>query len=85
MKRQFVKTMQHIAALTLGVFLTLGQVAQTAPNQGIGDVAGVGADLTDSNVFDLSSTGALVLVKTAFLTTGGAQLSDNDTVPAEVP
>ena len=82
MKRQFGKTMQHIAALTLGVFLTLGQVAQAAPNQGIGDVAGVGADLTDSNVFNLSSTGSLVLVKTAFLTTGGAQLSNNDTVPA---
>ena len=48
----------------------------------IGDVAGVGADLTDSNVLNLSSTGSLVLVKTAFLTTGGAQLSNNDTVPA---
>ena len=83
MKRQFGKTLQHIAALTLGVFLTLGHVAQAAPNQGTGDVAGVGADLTDSIVFNLSSTGSgLVLVKTAFLTAGGAQLSDNDTVPS---
>jgi uncharacterized repeat protein (TIGR01451 family) len=83
MKRQFGKTLQHIAALTLGVFLTLGHVAQAANNQGIGDVAGVGADLTDSNVFILSSTGSgLVLVKTAFLTSGGAQLNSGDTVPS---
>ncbi len=83
MKRQFGKTLQHIAALTLGVLLTLGHVAQAAPNQGTGDVAGVGADLTDSNVFILSSTGSgLVLVKTAFLTSGGAQLTSSDTVPA---
>ena len=83
MKRQFGKTLQHIAALTLGVFLTLGHVAQAANNQGTGDVAGVDGDLTNSNVFNLSSTGSgLVLVKTAFLTTGGAQLTDNDTVPA---
>ena len=83
MKRQFGKTLQHIAALTLGVFLTLGHVAQVANNQGTGDVAGVGADLTDSNVFILSSTGSgLVLVKTAFLTSSGTQLTSSDTVPA---
>ena len=83
MKRQFGKTLQHIAALTLGVFLTLGHVAQAAPNQGTGDVADVGADLTDSNVFNLSSTGSgLVLVKTAFLTSSGTQLTSSDTVPA---
>ena len=83
MKRQFGKTLQHIAVLTLGVLLTLGHLAQAAPNQGTGDVAGVGADLTDSNVFILSSTGSgLVLVKTAFLTSSGAQLTSSDTVPA---
>lgn len=83
MKRQFGKTLQHIAALTLGVFLTLGHVAQAANNQGTGDVAGVGADLTDSNVFILASTGSgLVLVKTAFLTSSGTQLTSSDTVPA---
>jgi uncharacterized repeat protein (TIGR01451 family) len=83
MKRQFGKTLQHIAALTLGVFLTLGHVAQAANNQGTGDVADVGADLTDSNVFILSSTGSgLVLVKTAFLTSSGTQLTSSDTVPA---
>ena len=83
MKRQFGKTLQHIAALTLGVFLTLGHVAQAANNQGTGDVADVGADLTDSNVFILSSTGSgLALVKTAFLTSSGTQLTSSDTVPA---
>ncbi len=83
MKRQFGKTLQRIAALTLGVFLTLGHGAQAATNTGTGDVAGVGADLTDSNVFNLSSTGSgLVLVKTAFLSSGGAQLTSSDTVPA---
>ncbi len=82
MKRQFGKTLQHIAALTLGVFLTLGHVAQAAPNQGTGDVAGDGAALGNSNVFNLSSASALTLVKTAFLTVGGTPLADNDTVPA---
>ena len=82
MKRQFGKTLQHIAALTLGVFLTLGHVAQAAPNQGTGDVAGDGAALGNSNVFNLSSASALTLVKTAFLTLGGTPLGDNDTVPA---
>ncbi len=32
MKRQFGKTLQHIAALTLGVFLVLSSVAEAAPN-----------------------------------------------------
>ena len=82
MKRQFGKTLQHIAALTLGVLLTLGHVAQAAPNQGTGDVAGDGAALGNSNVFNLSSASALTLVKTAFLTVGGTPLADNDTVPA---
>ncbi len=82
MKRQFGKTLQHIAALTLGVFLTLGHVAQAAPNQGTGDVAGDGAALGNSNVFNLSSASALTLVKTAFLTVGGTPWADNDTVPA---
>ncbi len=82
MKRQFGKTLQHIAALTLGVFLTLGHVAQAAPNQGTGDVADDSAALGNSNVFNLSSASALTLVKTAFLTLGGTPLANNDTVPA---
>ncbi len=82
MKRQFGKTLQHIAALTLGVFLVLSSVAEAATNTGTGDVAGDAAALGDSNAFDLSSASALTLVKTAFLTVGGAQLFTTDTVPA---
>ena len=82
MKRQFGKTLQHIAALTLGVFLVLSSVAEAATNTGTGDVAGDAAALGNSNAFDLSSASALTLVKTAFLTVGGAQLSTTDTVPA---
>jgi hypothetical protein len=82
MKRQFGKTLQHIAALTLGVFLVLSSVAEAATNTGTGDVAGDAAALGNSNAFDLSSASALTLVKTAFLTVGGAQLFTTDTVPA---
>ncbi len=81
MKRQFGKTLQHIAALTLGVFLVLSSVAEAATNTGTGDVAGDVAALGNSNAFDLSSASALTLVKTAFLTVGGAQLSTTDKVP----
>jgi len=82
MKRQFGKTLQYIAALTLGVFLTLGPAAQAALNTGTGDIAGDGAALGSSNAFDLSSSGALTLVKTAFQTISGAQLTSTNTVPA---
>ncbi len=72
MKRQFARTLQRIAALTLGVFLTLSHVAQAADNTGTGDVAGDPAALVDSNVFSLLSTGAaLTLVKTAYLVSDG--------------
>ncbi len=75
MKRQFARTLQRIAALSFGVFLTLSHVAQTADNTGAGDVAGDSAALVDSNVFTLFSTGgALTLVKTAFLTNHGLNI-----------
>ncbi|MFQ5549064.1 MAG: hypothetical protein ACE5FV_12285 [Woeseia sp.] len=76
------KTMQHLAALMLGVLLILGHAAQAADNTGTGDVAGDPTALTDSNVFQLFSTPALTLVKTAFLTVGGTQLTSGDTLPA---
>ena len=82
MKRQFGKITQHFAAFMLGVLLTLGSVAQAADNTGIGDVAGDPAALTDSNVFQLFSSGALTLVKTAFLTANQAPLTSGDTLPA---
>ncbi len=81
MKRQFGKTLQHIAALTLGVFLTLGHMAQAADNQGIGDVAGVGADLADSNTFTLLVSTS-TLFKAAFLTSDNTALTSGDTLPA---
>ncbi len=43
MKRQYGKIKQHLAALMLGVLLTLGSVAQAENNQGFGDVNGVDA------------------------------------------
>ena len=82
MKRQFEKTKQYFAALMLGVLLTLGSVAQAENNQGFGDVAGVGAALGDSNIFVLNSSGALTLVKTAWLTVGGTPITSGTTLPA---
>ncbi len=82
MQRQIGKSLQHIAAFTLGVFLILSHVAQAEDNTGIGDVAGDGAALGDSNVFQLFSSGALTLVKTAFLTADQTPLTSGDTLPA---
>ena len=82
MKRQYGNITQRIAALLLGVLLTLGQVAQAEDNTGTGDVAGDTAALVDSNVFQLFSTGAaMTLVKTAFLTSDGSQLTSGATLP----
>ena len=81
MKRQFGKIMQHLAALMLGVFLILSPVAQAAFNTGTGDVAGVDADLTNSTPFELLSSPTLALVKTAFLTSTGAELTTGDSLP----
>ena len=82
MKRQFEKTTQHLAALILGVLLTLGSVAQAADNIGVGDVAGDTNLLDDSNTFVLNSSGALELVKTAWLTATGAPITSGSTLPA---
>jgi uncharacterized repeat protein (TIGR01451 family) len=66
----------------LGVFLILSPAAQAADNTGTGDVAGDGAALVDSNIFQLFTTGAaLTLVKTAFLTSDGTQLTSGATLP----
>jgi uncharacterized repeat protein (TIGR01451 family) len=82
MKRQFKRYTQHLAAFMLGVFLILSSVAQAENNQGTGDVNGDTNALIDSNIFVLSSTAALTLVKTAFLTSDGTQLTSGATVPA---
>ena len=81
MKRQYGKIMQRIAALMLGAFLFASPMAQAATNTGLGDIAGVGADLGDSNAFELISS-TPTLVKAAFLTADNTALTDGDTLPA---
>ncbi len=81
MKRQYGKITQRIAALMLGVLLTLGSVAQAADNVGAGDVAGDTTALLDSSIFQLF-TSSPTLVKTAFLAGGGAALTSGDVLPA---
>jgi uncharacterized repeat protein (TIGR01451 family) len=54
--------------------------AYAADNTATGDIAGVGADLTDSNIFTVNLS-TLALVKTAFLT-DGTQLTSGDAVPS---
>ncbi|MBT8136317.1 MAG: hypothetical protein KJO54_04795 [Gammaproteobacteria bacterium] len=61
--------------------LFVSGAALAAPNQGTGDVAGDGAALVDSNVFNLLSTGAaLTLVKRAFLA-DGTPITTGSTLP----
>ena len=74
MKRQYGKIMQRIAALMLGVFLMLGSVAQAAVNTAIGDIAGVPADLVNSDPFTLLPS-TPTLVKSAFLTSSNTALT----------
>ncbi len=81
MKRQYEKTLQRIAALMLGAFLFLSPLAQAATNTGIGDVAGVDADLVDSNTFTLL-TSTPTLFKAAFLTSDNSALTSGSTLPA---
>ena len=82
MKRQFEKTTQHLAALMLGVLLTLGSVAQAADNIGVGDIAGDPLALQDSIPFQLFSGGQLTLIKTAWLTAAGTPIATGTTLPA---
>ena len=82
MKRQYEKTTQYFAALMLGVLLTLGSVAQAADNIGAGDVAGDTDALTNSNIFQLFSSGQLELVKTAWFTATGLPITTGATLPA---
>jgi len=65
-----------LAALGL---LLAAPVVQAASNQGTGDIAGIDADLADSNVFNLNST-TLALVKRAFTTTG-TPIADGASLP----
>ena len=53
--------------------------AMAAPNQGTGDIGGINADLTNSNIFSLSSA-TMALNKMAFLA-DGTQLATGATLP----
>ena len=66
----------------LGAFLFASPMAQAAPNIGTGDVAGDNDSLLDSAPFELLSSPSLELVKTAFLTSTGAELTTGDSLPA---
>ena len=58
------------------------QTAFAEDNTGTGDVAGDPTALADSNIFVLNSTGVgLALVKTAWMTVGGAPIGTGSTVP----
>jgi uncharacterized repeat protein (TIGR01451 family) len=58
------------------------QTAFAVTNTAIGDINGDLAALADSNVFQLSSTGAsLELVKTAWITSDGSPITSGSTVP----
>jgi hypothetical protein len=58
------------------------QMAFAEDNTGLGDINGDTNALTDSNVFQLFSTGAgLALVKTAWMTSDGSPIVSGSTVP----
>ncbi len=83
MKRQIGKNLRHVAATACAAILAMCsfQTALAEDNTGTGDINGDSAALADSNVFQLSSTGALVLVKTAWMTSDGSPITSGSTVP----
>jgi hypothetical protein len=66
------------AAIWLTALVFTPLTARAADNTATGDIAGVGADLNDSNTFTLNST-TLSLVKTAFR--NGTELASGATLP----
>lgn len=72
-------SMIMVIAMAMIVFTPTVAMAIPGDNQGTGDIAGIAGDLTDSNVFNLTSS-TLVMVKTAF-TDAGVELTSGDTVP----
>lgn len=75
-----------LVAVALVVTLAMAPTTALAvDNQGTGDIAGDGAALTDSNVFQLFSTGStLALVKRAFQS-DGTPIPDGSTLPSSTP
>ena len=84
MKRQLGKNLRRLAVTACAGVLAMCcvQTAFAENNTGLGDINGDPNALTDSNVFQLFSTGAgLELVKTAWMTSDGSPILTNSTVP----
>lgn len=84
MKRQIGESLRHVAATACAAILAMCsfQTVFAENNIGLGDINGDSAALADSNVFQLSSTGAgLELVKTAWMTSDGSPITSGSTVP----
>ena len=83
MKRQTSKNLRHVAATACAAILAMCslQTALAADNTGTGDINGDSDALANSNVFQLLSTGALALVKTAWMTSDGSPITSGSTVP----
>ena len=83
MKRQIGKNLRHVAATACAAILAMCsfQTALAEDNTGTGDINGDSDALANSNVFQLLSTGALALVKTAWMTSDGSPITSGSTVP----
>ena len=83
MKRQIGKNLRRLAVTACAAILAMCsfQTAFAEDNTGTGDINGDSAALANSNVFQLFSTGALALVKTAWLTSDGSPITSGSSVP----
>ena len=84
MKRQIRKNLRQLAVTVCAATLAVCsfQTAFAEDNTGLGDINGDTDALTNSNVFQLFSTGAgLALVKTAWMTSDGSPIADSSFVP----
>ena len=84
MKRQIRNILRQLAVTACSATLAMCsfQTAFAEDNIGLGDINGDTDALTNSNVFQLFSTGAgLALVKTAWMTSDGSPILSTSTVP----
>ncbi len=83
MKRQVGNNPRRLAVTACAAMLAMCsvQTALAEDNTGTGDINGDSDALVNSNVFQLFSTGALALVKTAWMTSDGSPITSGSTVP----
>ncbi len=83
MKRQTRKYLRRLAVTACAATLAMCsfQTAFAEDNIGLGDINGDSAALANSSVFQLFSTGALALVKTAWMTSDGSPIASGSFVP----